>query len=210
MSSVEPQPQPQAQSKAPQPAGRSRGFKIPHWILLIVALLVASPFIVALFLDRSFVVAREIVVDRPRPEVFAYVQHLKNQVNYSKWFMSDPAIKTSYRGDDGTVGFVMGWESDSQDVGSGEQEITKVVDGDRVQVEIRIREPFVSTNTAYTATESLGPDKTKVKAVYLGKIDWPMNLLCGSVAESLGEAIQGNLERLKQNLEKQGAPAAEK
>jgi hypothetical protein len=37
--------------------------------------------------------------------------------------MMDPDMKKTYRGTDGTVGFVSEWESNKKDVGTGEQEI---------------------------------------------------------------------------------------
>lgn len=47
-----------------------------------------------------------------------------------------------FDGEDGTVGFVSGWKSNSSDVGSGEQEITGTTEGERIDYELRFIEPF--------------------------------------------------------------------
>jgi len=171
-------------------------------VAIVLLILLSLPFLSALFLPRKFVIEREVVIKKPKQEVFDYVKHLKNQEKYSKWALIDPKMKTSYRGTDGTVGFVMAWESNNQDVGKGEQEITKIAEGDRVDVEIRISEPFQSVDPAYTATEAVADDQTRVKSVYLGKMPYPMNLLCGYVQNKIGEDMATGLTTLKNLLEK--------
>ncbi len=176
--------------------------KLLKRILIVIAVLVAIPFVAALFMKKTFVVQREITVDQPRAEVFDFIKQLKNQENYSKWAMIDPEVKISYRGTDGTVGAVMAWESESQEVGTGEQEITKLVEGERMEVEIRITKPFESTDPAYITTEDVGENQTKVTSVYEGKFNYPTNLLCPFVSDMIGTDMAANLSRLKKVLEK--------
>ncbi len=176
--------------------------KIAKRIAMGLAILLALPFVAALFLKKSFVIERELTINRPKQEVFEYIKQLKNQEKYSKWTMMDPKAKITYRGTDGAVGSIMAWESDNPDVGKGEQEIKKIVDGERMDVEIRIREPFQSTDPAYTATETISDQKTKVKSVYFGKMPYPMNLLCLFVEDKIGQDMQTNLTNLKNVLEK--------
>src|ERR1700709_640178 len=102
--------------------------KIVKIIGIVVACILAIPFVVALFMPKDFVVEQEIVVNKPEATVFEYIKHLKNQLEYSKWMRIDPAMKTNYTGADGTVGFVMAWNSDNKDVGQGQQRITKIDD----------------------------------------------------------------------------------
>ncbi|MBC8000205.1 MAG: SRPBCC family protein [Leptolyngbya sp.] len=170
-------------------------------MLVIMAVIFAAPFVAALFMPQTFVVEREIVIDKPNSEVFEFVKNLKNQEKYSKWFIVDPHIKKKYTGTDGTVGFVMAWDSDNEAVGKGEQEIKKIDDGKRVDVEIRMIKPFQSTDPAYTTTESIGENQTKVKSVYSGKMNYPMNLLCGIGVDKLGHEMHVNLVNLKNTLQ---------
>ena len=116
--------------------------KIVKRILIGVAILMAVPLIVGLFVRTDFAVEREVIINKPKNDVFNYVKHLKNHDNFSKWATMDPQMKKDYRGTDGTVGFVSAWDSDNQDVGKGEQEIKRITEGERIDVEIRMRSPF--------------------------------------------------------------------
>jgi hypothetical protein len=177
--------------------------KIVKRILIGVAILVAVPLIVGLFVRTDFAVEREVIINRPKNNVFNYVRYLKNHANFSKWESMDPKMKKDYRGTDGTVGFVSAWDSDNQDVGKGEQEIKKIIEGERIDVEIRMRSPFQSTDPAYITTESVADNQTKVKSGYLGKMNYPTNVLCLFVADKIGKDMQTGLTNLKAVLEKQ-------
>lgn len=177
--------------------------KIVKRILFGVAILVAVPLIAALFVRTDFAVEREVIINKPRSEVFNYIRHLKNHANFSKWELMDPKMKKDYRGTDGTVGFVSAWESDNQDVGKGEEEIKKIAEGERIDVEIRIRSPFESTDPAYMTTESVGDNQTRVRSGYLGKMNYPTNLLCLFVADKIAKDMETGLKTLKTVLEKQ-------
>ncbi len=48
--------------------------------------------------------------------------------------MTDPAMKKEFRGIDGNVGFVYGWDSENKRAGNGEQEITNITEGERMDV----------------------------------------------------------------------------
>ena len=67
--------------------------KILKRVLIGLLVIVAVPLIAALFLDKTYHVEREVVISRPKDEVFAYVKLLKNQDNYSRWALMDPAMK---------------------------------------------------------------------------------------------------------------------
>jgi hypothetical protein len=177
--------------------------KIVKRILIGVAILVAVPLIVGLFVRTDFAVEREVIINKPKNDVFNYVRYLKNHDNFSKWATMDPQMKKDYRGTDGTVGFVSAWESDNENVGKGEQEIKRITEGERIDVEIRIRSPFQSTDPAYITTESVADNQTKVKSGYLGKMNYPTNLLCPFIADKIGKDMETGLTNLKTVLEKQ-------
>ena len=92
--------------------------KILKRILIIIAILIAIPLVVALFVKRDFMASQQIIINKPNAEVFNYLKYLKNQNNYSKWALMDPNMKKTFRGTDATVGFVSAWESESDDLGS--------------------------------------------------------------------------------------------
>src|SRR5688572_10445584 len=121
--------------------------KIVKKILLVIAILIAIPLIIALFVKKEYKVEREVTINKPKREVFDYVKYLKNQDNYSKWVRMDPNMKKDFRGTDGTVGFVYAWDG-NKDAGKGEQKIKNITEGERVDVEVRFEKPFEAVATA--------------------------------------------------------------
>ncbi|WP_316811936.1 SRPBCC family protein [Pedobacter heparinus] len=178
--------------------------KILKKVLLVIVGIVILALVVALFLKKDYAVEREVTINKPEPEVFEFIKHIKNQDRYSVWNNIDPAMKKTYKGTDGTVGFVAGWESTNKDVGKGEQEITSIKEGDRIDMKIRFKEPFETEDDAYMATESAGESQTRVKWGFKGKMAWPMNLtlLCMDMEGMLGKHLQDGLDKLKTTLEK--------
>ncbi|WP_168208813.1 DinB family protein [Chitinophaga sp. XS-30] len=177
--------------------------KVLKKILIVLAILIAIPLIIALFLKKDYAVEREIAINKPKQEVFDYVKYLKNQDNYSKWAMMDPDMKKTYRGTDGTVGFVSAWDSEQKDVGAGEQEIKKITEGERIDFELRFIRPFESTEAAYMVTESASEDQTTVKWGFNGHMNYPMNLmmLFMDFEEMISNDLDTGLMRLKGILE---------
>jgi hypothetical protein len=178
--------------------------KILKKITMVILGLIALLLIVALFVKKEYAVVREVTINKPRQVVFDYVKYLKNQDNYSVWAKLDPNMKKDYSGTDGTLGFVSAWESNVKDVGSGEQEITKITDGERLDMELRFLKPFKSTDFAYIITENVSDNQTKVMWGFTGKMPYPMNimLLCMNMDKMLGNELQTGLNNLKSTLEK--------
>lgn len=176
--------------------------KLLKKILLALGALVALILLVALFVKKDYSVEREIVINKPKQEVFDYVKHLKNQNNFSTFAMKDPEMKTYFRGTDGEVGFVSGWESKM--MGNGEQEIKKITDGERIDTELRFGGAFPSVSPGYISTESVGETQTKVKWAMSGKMSYPLNFmqLFFSMDDMIGKEYAQSLQNLKAILEK--------
>src|SRR5690606_8702410 len=179
-------------------------------ILLVLLILVAILLIVALFVKKEYAAEREISIDRPTETVFAYIKQLKNQNQYGKWASMDPGMKKTYRGTDGTPGFVYRWESNSDSVGVGEQEIKKIIEGQRIDFELRFEKPMESTEQAYMMTKPINENQTNVTWGFQGKVSYPFNLMClfMNIEEMIGHDLQTGLDKLKLILESQ--PAANK
>jgi uncharacterized membrane protein len=169
--------------------------------LYIFIALVATIFVVAAILPKSFNVSAEIIIDKPCHEVFDYVKQLKNQEKYSVWVMADPNIKIDYKGIDGTVGFISAWTSDNKNVGVGAQEIKAIKEGERYDVELRFEKPFKATNQAYTTTTPMDAHRTKVTTVFNGKNNIPMNLMSAMIRKMLLRDMNQNMVNLKKILE---------
>ena len=91
-------------------------------ILEVTGAFVVLLLLVGLFTRKDYAVLREVTINRSVSEVFNYLRFLKNQDHFSKWVMMDLNMKKIFRGTDGTVGFVYGWNGNKQ-AGEGEQEI---------------------------------------------------------------------------------------
>ena len=172
-------------------------------ILLVVFLLLAIPLVTALFVKQDYQVETQVVIQQPTQLVFDYIRFLGNQDNFSVWAAMDPNMQKSSRGVDGTVGFVSGWRSDNPDVGAGEQEIKAIVDGERIDFELRFAEPFSAVSPAYMTTQAISPTQTKVSWGFAGHMPYPMNLmlLVMDVEGIIAADLQQGLDNLKLILE---------
>lgn len=173
-------------------------------ILVVFVILIAIPLLVALFVKKEYAVEREIVINKPKQEVFDYIKFLKNQEYYSKWNSMDANMKKIYRGTDGQPGFVYHWESEKKDVGVGEQEIKKITEGERVDFELRFIKPFEATEPAFMTTQAVGDNQTKVVWGFSGKMAYPFNiwLLFMDFEKMIGDDLETGLKQLKENLER--------
>ncbi len=173
-------------------------------IFAVIAIIIAIPLVVALFVKKDYVVEREIIINKPKAEVFEYIKFLKNQDNYSKWNMMDPDMKKTYQGTDGTIGFISAWESKMENVGAGEQEIVNMIDGERIDTKLRFKVPFESQNDAYMITEDMSNNQTKVKWGFKGAFPYPFNLmgLFMDMEKAVGGDLEVGLQNLKNLLEK--------
>lgn len=177
--------------------------KILKKVLLVVIALVVVALVTALFVQKEYAVEREITISKSKAEVYDYLKLLKNQDEFSVWATRDPNMKKGFRGTDGQVGFVSYWDSESDEVGAGEQEIMGMTEGERIDYQLRFFRPFEATDNAYMVTESVSQNTTKVKWGFDGKMEYPMNLmlLFMDMEEMLGNDLQTGLDRLKMNLE---------
>ena len=172
--------------------------------LRIVLILISIPLLLALVLKNDYEVEQKVTIQKPNDEVFEYIKYLKNQSNYSKWANMDPNMKKSYKGTDGTVGFVSAWNSKNPKVGKGEQEIINIIEGDRIDYELRFLEPFQATEPAFMLTRSTSETATEVTWGFSGHMNYPMNLMLffTNLEDDLTNDIDTGLKNLKAILEK--------
>ena len=166
---------------------------------LVIAVIIAIPLIIALFVKKDYVVERSITINKSKADVFNFVRYLKNQDRYSKWVNLDPAMKKEFRGTDGQPGFVYAWNGNS-DAGQGEQEIKNVSDG-KLDVEVRFIRPFESVAQAPMTTEEVSPTQTRVKWAMTGKNGYPMNFMNLFMDGMIGKDLEEGLTNLKRVME---------
>jgi hypothetical protein len=166
------------------------------WIILIILAITA---VIALFVPKEYTIETFTIINRPKHVVFDYIKYVNNQEEYSKWVKSDPDIKKTLTGTDGTVGYIYAW--DGKKAGAGEQEITGIIDGDRLTTEVRFTRPFKSVAHFYLATEADSEHGTKVTWHMTGKSPYPMNLMTAMLKNTLRNDMSVSLNDLKKILE---------
>ena len=178
--------------------------KIFIGIIIALGCIVVLLLIIGLFVKKDYSVVKEVIVNKSKSVVFEYLKFLKNQNKFSVWASMDPNMKTEYRGTDGTEGFVSAWESENKNVGKGEQEILKIVNGERIDYEIRFIKPFASTSWANMIVASANENQTRVHWEFTGKMKYPTNLtlLFMNMEKMVGNDLEKGLQNLKTIMDK--------
>jgi hypothetical protein len=176
--------------------------KILKRIGIAIVAIIALLLIVALFVPKEYNITRSVVINKPKAEVFDFVKHIKNQDKYSVWNQADPHMHQESEGTDGTVGFVNRWHG-NKEVGTGEQKITGITEGERVDTELAFKEPMEDKFNGYFTTTDEPDNATKVTWGMYGKSPYPFNLMNLCMDGMIGNDLQQNLENMKEYLEKQ-------
>ncbi len=171
--------------------------KILKGILLGILALVVILLIVAAILPKTFSSERQIIINKPRNEVFEYIKYVKNQDNYGVWQLSEPDLKKTYEGTDGTVGFKYSW--DGKKLGKGSQTISNIVEGEKLETKLDFG--FGDPATSHLITKDAGAGQTTVIWGLSGKSPYPLNIM--SLFFDVGDDFEKGLANLKAVLEKQ-------
>jgi hypothetical protein len=170
-------------------------------ILLAAAGIIALLLIIALFMKKEHYAKRDIIINAPRQKVFDYIKLLKNQDEFNKDAMAGADRKREFIGTDGTVGYIYKWSGDKS-AGEGEKEIMNIVEGKRVEAEIRFVKPMKVSAQIIMETESLSDNQTRVLWSNAGKLKYPVNLLIPMMEKSVVRGMDISLANLKTILEK--------
>jgi len=170
-------------------------------ILLVVAGIIALLLLIALFMKKEHYVKREIIINAPRQKVFDYVKLLKNQDEFNKHAMAGPDRKREFKGTDGTVGYIYAW-SGNKNAGEGEKEIKNIIEGKRIETEIRFVKPMRATASIIMETVSLPDNQTKVSWSNAGVLKYPVNIMVPMMEKHVAKDMDFSLSTLKNILEK--------
>jgi hypothetical protein len=171
-------------------------------ILLGLASLVVLLLIIALFIRKEHYVKREIIINAPVQKVFDYVRMLENQDKFNKHAMAGADRQREYKGTDGTVGFIYSWKGDKK-AGEGEKEIKNIIEGKKVETEIRFIKPMSATASITMETESLSDNQTRVSWSNAGTLKYPVNIMVPMMEKMLPKDMDESLGTLKKILENQ-------
>lgn len=169
--------------------------KIIKKILIGFLVFIAVTLIAAAIAPKGFQSQSEIVINKPKNEVFEYIKYVRNQDHYGVWQKSDPEAKYVSEGRDGTVGFKYSWEGEK--VGVGSQTITEIIENEKLETALYFG--FGAPATSTITTEALAPDQTRVTWGFEGKSPYPLNLV-SLFYDTSGDFEEG-LRNLKEILE---------
>lgn len=169
-------------------------------VLLTIIGIVALLLIIALFMRRKHYVKREIIIHAPQQKVFDYLRLLKNQDAFNSGAMAGAERKKEYKGSDGTVGFIYAWSGD-KDAGEGEKEIMNIIDGKRIEMEIRFVKPMRTSSYIIMEMEAAPGNNTKVTWSNAGTLNYPINIMIPMLEKMLPKQMDSSLITLKKILE---------
>ena len=169
-------------------------------VLLVLGSIIALLLIIALFMRKRHYVKREIIINAPSQKVFDYVKLLDNQEKFNKYAATDPDRNKEFIGTDGTVGFIYAW-SGNKNAGVGEKEIMNLVEGKRIETEIRFVKPMVAVASVIMETEALSENQTKVTWSNDSILKYPLNIMVPMVEKMIAKDMDGSLAELKNILE---------
>ena len=179
--------------------------KILKYIGIALVAIIAVVLITAAVVKKEYSIERSIVVNKPKSEVFPFVNSLKNQNGYSFWAAQDPKMKLEYQGEDGTVGSSYTWESEN--MGKGEQKITGITEGEKVDLELHFIEPMDAKAQSFMATQAESDNTTKVTWGMSSKMPYPFNImLLFGFEKSLNDQLDYGLENMKKQVEAMPSP----
>lgn len=180
--------------------------KILKKILIAVFIIIAIPLIIALFVPNESKSEGQIIINKPKEEVFNYIKYVKNQDNFGVWQLSDPEMKTSSEGEDGTVGFKYSW--DSEKLGKGAQVITKIVENNSMESDMYFYDFDDTPNKAYISVQEESGNQTLVKWGISWNTPYPWNIM--SLFMNMDKDFNKGLETLKGIVENQEDAALNK
>ncbi|MEN9684562.1 MAG: hypothetical protein RLZZ28_348 [Bacteroidota bacterium] len=172
-------------------------------IVYILAVLIGIPVMAGIFLSDEYKILEEITIQKNKDIVFEYIKLLRNAHQYNKWVMTDPNLSRTFTGTDGVVGFVSAWESKMKQVGKGEQEITWITEGERIDYALRFFEPFEGNANAFITVVPISANETKVSWGFNGKRNFPMRIMhfLLNLKKMLAKDLQTSLANLKKVVE---------
>jgi hypothetical protein len=172
-----------------------------YTILIIIGVIVFLAVFLYRIAPKSYHVYRTVEIDQPTARVWKHIKYLKKQQEWSPWAKKDPNMKQKIIGTDGKVGAISYWNG-NKEVGEGEQEIINIVDGKRMEQDLRFLKPYKSRSDCYIDLEEINPNKSKVTWGFKGKNKFPMSImmLFMSMDKMVGKDFEQGLQNLNNNL----------
>ena len=150
---------------------------------------------------RELYVEKTVIIGKPIEKVFDFLKLMENQNEFSVWVMKDLNKKSTLQGTDGTVGYIISWRGNKK-AGEGEKELMNIIDGKRIETEIRFVKPMRVTASVIMETEPLSDTQTKVYLINAGTMKYPMNIFIPIAEKRFPRDMDESLVTLKNIFEK--------
>ena len=168
--------------------------KVIVFLLIIIAI---AMFGLNYISPNDIHVSESIEVDAEPSVVYQKINGLGKMSEWQPWLKKDPNAEVSITGTDGQVGAIRHWSSSVDEVGVGEQELTKLVANQRVESKLRFMKPFESQADSYIQLDPIGSDKTKVTWGMMTNVPFPANIMMKFQVKSLKKSFLMGLTDLK-------------
>ncbi len=177
--------------------------KVLKIIGIIVLVLIVLIAVASLLLSTESSIAKSVVINAPKHQVYQHVNNYKKYNNWSPWMKRDPNMKSELVGEDGVVGTVYKWEGNQQ-VGKGEQ-VFVAITPDTVKTKLTFKGLFDSYADVYLALDSLAPNETKATWGFFANSPRPFNVmgLVFDIEKYVGADYQLGLDSLKAIVERE-------
>jgi len=183
--------------------------KILKIIGMIAGGLVALFLVVTAVLPSSYRVERAIEINQPAEVIYPLVANLPNWPKWDPFTEQEPAAKSAFTGEAGTVGSKWDWEG--KVIGTGSLTIEEIVPNQSIRSKMVsvAPQPWAATDNWKFEPTAAG---TKVTWMIEGNLGYPVERVFGLFMESmLGPTFEKGLANLKKVSEQQtAAPASSK
>lgn len=110
--------------------------KVIKWILIIIAVLVASFLIYSSLQPNKLVHEDSITIEAPASAIYNEVLDFGSWHNWSVWNQLDSNMKSTYSENQGEVGAWTEWKSNHSEVGNGRQEIVELEENAYIKTQL--------------------------------------------------------------------------
>jgi len=167
-------------------------------ILKVVGVLVALYIVVAFFSPEGYKVERKRTIAASNEVIYSLVSNFDEWNQWSPWSEKDSTVVYEISGEDGTVGCVQSWVGDPELSGTGQLEITELIENQKMWYELTMTEYNMKSFGGFTIQPSKSKDSVIVSWSDSASFPFftrPFGLFM-DVEEMIGKDFERGLEKL--------------
>lgn len=173
---------------------------VVYSILLVLGLLIVAALLVAALLPGTYHVEKNIIVNKPVPDVIGKVSDLHYYAKWNPWQQSEPNSEQEISGHAGAIGHRYYWKG--KKIGEGSLTLRNI-DPKHIHFDLEFIRPWKSSASDNWLFEDWGNSGTKITWQNNGDLAYPMGRLMGPILnKTLQKQFQQGLTNLKALCEK--------